>query len=178
VPYLAALLRALGTARADGAVRALVARDPARHADPDDPRETALLMTAMLAAGPEASDVTRALADWAAEHCVIDDAQAVAKLLQAMRAAGQAGAVRRLLDRDPVGQARLDDPWEAAALLAELRAAGEDDAARRLLDRDPARLGRVDFADSVAWLLTELREAGAARRSARCSPATRPATST
>src|SRR5271169_693364 len=136
VPYLAALLRALGTSRADGAVRALVARDPARHADPDDPRETALLMTAMLAAGPEASDVTRALADWAAEHCVIDDAQAVAKLLQAMRAAGQAGAVRRLLDRDPVGQARLDDPWEAAALLAELRAAGEDDAARRLLDRD------------------------------------------
>ena len=131
VPYLAALLRALGTARADAAVRALVARDPARHADPDDLRETALLVTAMHAAGPEASDVTRALADWAAGHCVIDGAQAVANLLQAMRAAGQAGSVRRLLDRDPVGQGRFDDPWEAAALLAELRAAGEDDAARR-----------------------------------------------
>jgi hypothetical protein len=161
VPYLAALLRALGTARADGAVRALVARDPARHADPDDPRETALLVTAMHAAGPEASGATRALADWAAEHCVIDGAQAVASLLQAMRAAGQAGAVRRLLDRDPASQGRFDDPWEAAALLAELRAAGEDAAARRLLDRDPARLGKVDSADSVAWLLTELREAGA-----------------
>ena len=161
VSYLAALLRALGTARAGGAVRALVARDPARHADPDDLRETALLVTAMHAAGPEASDATRALADWAAGHCVIDGAQNVASLLRAMRAAGQAGAARRLLDRDPVGQGRFNDPWEAAALLAELREAGEADAARRLLDRDPARLGKVDFADSVAWLLTELREAGA-----------------
>ena len=161
VPYLAALLRALGTARAGGAVRALLARDPARHADPDDPQETALLVTAMHAAGPEASDATRALADWAAGHCVIDGAQVVASLLRAMRAAGQAGAVRRLLDRDPVGQGGFEDPWEAAAMLAELRAAGEDDAVRRLLDRDPARLGKVDFADSVAWLLTELREAGA-----------------
>jgi hypothetical protein len=161
VPYLAALLRALGTARAGGAVRALVARDPARHADPDDLRETALLVTAMHAAGPEASDATRALADWAAGHCVIDGAQNVASLLRAMRVAGQADAARRLLDRDPVGQGRFNDPWEAAALLAELREAGEAGAARRLLDRDPARLGKVDFADSVAWLLTELREAGA-----------------
>jgi hypothetical protein len=161
VPYLAALLRALRTARADGAVRALVARDPARHAHPYDLQETALLVTAMHVAGPEASDVTRALADWAAEHCVIDGPQAVAGLLQAMRSAGQVGAVRRLLDRDPVGQGRFDDPWEAAALLAELRAAGEDAAARRLLARDPARLGKVDSADSVAWLLTELREAAA-----------------
>jgi hypothetical protein len=161
VPYLAALLRALGTARADGAVRALVARDPARHADREDPRETALLVTAMHAAGPEASDVTRALAGWAAGRCAVDGPQAVASLLHAMRAAGQADAVRRLLDRDPVGQGRFDDPWEAAALLAELRAAGEDDAVRRLLARDPARLGQVDSADSVAWLLTELRQAGA-----------------
>jgi len=161
VPYLAALLRALGVARADGAVRALVARDPAQHADPEDPAETGLLVTAMHAAGPEASDATRALADWAAEHCVIDGGQAVADLLRAMRVAGQHAAVRRLLDRDPVGQGQLDDPWEAAALLAELRAAGADDAVRRLLDRDPARLGKVDSADSVAWLLTELREAGA-----------------
>ena len=161
VPYVAALLQALGTARADGAVRALLARDPARHADPDDPRETGLLVTAMHAAGPEASDATRALAEWAAEHCDIEGAQAVANLLHAMRAAGQPAAVRRLLDRDLVGQGRFTDPWEAAALLAELRAAGADDAVRRLLDRDPARLGRVDFASSVAWLLTELREAGA-----------------
>jgi hypothetical protein len=161
VPYLAALLRALGTARADRAVRALVARDPARHADPDDPPETALLVTAMHAAGPEAGDATRALAGWAAGHCAIDGPQAVASLLRALRAAGQDGAVRRLLDRDPVGQGRFGDPWEAAALLAGLRAAGEDGAVRRLLDRDPARLGEVDSADSVAWLLTELREAGA-----------------
>ncbi len=160
MPYLAALLRALGTARADGAVRALLARDPAQYADPEDPGETGLLVTAMQSAGPEASDATRALAHWAAEHCAIDGGQATAGLLRAMRAAGQAGAVRRLLDRDPVGQGRFDDPWEAAALLAELRAAGADDAVRRLLDRDPARLGEVDSADSVAWLLTELREAG------------------
>ena len=161
VPYLAALLRALGAAGADGAVRALVARDPVQYADPEDPRETGLLVTAMHAAGPEASDATRALAGWAAEHCEISGGQAVADLLRAMRLAGQHAAVRRLLDRDPVGQGRLDDPWEAAALLAELRAAGADDAVRRLLDRDPARFGKVDSADSVAWLLTELRQAGA-----------------
>jgi len=161
VPYLAALLRALGTARAGGAVRALVARGPARHADPEDPRETALLVTAMHAAGPEAGDATRTLADWAAEHCVIDDGQAVASLLHALRAAGQADAVRRLLDRDLAGQGRLDDPWEVAALLAELRAAGADHAVRRLLDGDPARVCGIEYADSVAWLLTELRQAGA-----------------
>ena len=161
VPYLAALLRALGTARADGAVRALLARDPAQYADPEDPKETGLLVTALHAAGPEASDATRALADWAAEHCVIDGGQAVAILLRAIRASGQPAAVRRLLDRDPAGQGRLADPWEAAALLAELRASGADDAIRRLLDRDPARLGRVDSAHSVGWLLTELRQAGA-----------------
>lgn len=162
VPYLAALLRALGTARADGAVRALVARDPARHADPDDLPETALLVTAMHAAGPGAGDATRALAGWAAGHCAIDGPQTVASLLRALRAAGQAGAARRLLARDPVSHGRFDDPWEAAALLAELRAAGADDDARRLLARDPARLGKVNHVDSVAWLLTELREAGAA----------------
>ena len=161
VRYLAALLRALGAARARGAVRALVARDPAQYADPEDPRETGLLVTAMHAAGPEAGDATRALADWAAEHCEISGGQAVADLLRAMRVAGQDSAVRRLLDRDPVGHSRLDDPWEAAALLAELRAAGADNAVRRLLDRDPARFGKVDSADSVAWLLTELRQASA-----------------
>jgi uncharacterized protein YidB (DUF937 family) len=160
-PYLAALLRALGTARAHRAVRALLARDPAQYADPEDLRETALLVTAMHAAGPEASDATRALAGWAAEHCDIDGPQAVASLLRAIRAAGQTDAVRCLLDRDPIGQGNFADPWEAAALLAELRAAGDDEAVRRLLDRDPARLGNVDSADSVAWLLTELREAGA-----------------
>jgi hypothetical protein len=160
VPYLAALLRALGTARAGGAVRALLGRDPAQYADPEDPKETALLVTALHAAGPEASDATRALAGWAAGHCVIGGGQAVAILLRAMRAAGQVGAVRRLLDRDPAGQGRFTDPWEAAALLAELRTAGADDAVRRLLDRDPARLGKVDSADSVGWLLTELRQAG------------------
>jgi hypothetical protein len=161
VPYVAALLRALGTARADHAVRALLARDPAQFADPEDPRETGLLVTAMYAAGPEASDATRALAGWAAENCVIDRGQHIAGLLHAMREAGQRGAVQRLLDRDPVGQGRFDDPWEAAALLAELRAAGAEGAVRQLLDRNPGRLGQVDSADSVAWLLTELRMADA-----------------
>ena len=160
VPYVAGLLRALGTARADGAVRALLARDPAQHADPEDPPETGLLVTAMHAAGPEASDATRALADWAAEHCDLEGGQAVVGLLRAMRGAGQADAYRRLLDRDLLGQARLTDPWEAAALLAELRAAGADGAVRQLLDRDPGRLCEIGYADSVAWLLAELREAG------------------
>jgi len=77
-----------------------------------------------------------------------------------MREAGQDGAVRRLLARDPAGQGQFDDPWQAAALLAGLREAGEDGAVRRLLDRDPARIGKVDDAGSVAWLLAELREAG------------------
>jgi len=161
VSYLAALLRAMGTARAGGAVRALLARDPLRYADLQHPREAGLLVTAMHAAGPEASGATQALAGWAAEHCVIDGGQATAGLLRALRDAGQSGAAQRLLDRDPAGQGRFDDLWDAAALLSELRAAGADDAVRRLLDRGPARLGEVDGADSVGWLLTELREAGA-----------------
>jgi hypothetical protein len=51
VPYLAALLRALGTARAGGAVRALVARDPARHADLNDPQAIARLVAELAVAG-------------------------------------------------------------------------------------------------------------------------------
>jgi hypothetical protein len=40
-------------ARADDAVCALLARDPAQYADPDDPRETGLLLRAMRAAGQD-----------------------------------------------------------------------------------------------------------------------------
>ena len=160
VPYLAALLRALGTARAGGAVRALVARDPARHADPDDLRETALLVTAMHAAGPEASDATRALADWAAGHCVIDGAQNVASLLRAMRVAGQADAARRLLDRDPARLGKVDFADSVAWLLTELREAGAGEAIRTLLARDPASHVDLNDPQAIAWLVAELAMAG------------------
>ena len=122
VPYLAAPPRALGAARADGAVRALVARDPAQYADPQDPRETGLLVTAMHAAGPEASDVTRALAG---PRSTAKSAAGRPSRTCCARCGWPASTPPSgwLLDRDPVGQGRLDDPWEAAALLAELRAA-------------------------------------------------------
>jgi hypothetical protein len=149
----------LHTAGADDAVRALVARDPARLAIGEEPESVAVLLEALHAAG--AADAARALAHWAATDVILDRPQVLTRLLKAFRTVGADGALQVLLARDPVGRGNFDDLWEAAALLAELRAAEAGDAVRALLARDPARSGHIDYADSVAWLLAELRAARA-----------------
>jgi hypothetical protein len=87
----------------------------------------------------------------------------VARLVAALRAAGDHGAARALAARAArnAPQASLADPGGTAALLAELRAAGDHDAARALLDRDPARQARLDRPQDAARLLAALRAAGA-----------------
>jgi len=70
---------------------------------------------------PRPSDATRALAGWAAEHCAIDGPQAVANLLDAMRAAGQDDACRRLLASDLVGHGQLYQAARCPLCLVERR---------------------------------------------------------
>jgi len=159
LPSVASLLTALSAAGATDAIGALVTRDPARHAIPEEPEEIAVLLEALHAGG--AADAVRSLASWAANDVILERPQVLARLLKALRTVGAHGAYQVLLARDPVGHGRFDDPWEAAALLVELRMAGADGAVQALLARITAGLARVDHTDSVAWLLAELRAAGA-----------------
>ena len=159
LPSVASLLTALSAAGAADAIGALVTRDPARHAIPEEPEEIAVLLEALHAGG--AADAVRSLASWAANDVSLERPQVLARLLTALRTVGAHGAYQVLLARDPVGHGRFDDPWEAAALLPELRMAGADGAVQALLARITAGLARVDHTDSVAWLLAELRAAGA-----------------
>jgi hypothetical protein len=171
LPSVASLLTALSAAGAADAIGALVTRDPARHAIPEEPEEIAVLLEALHVGG--AADAVRSLASWAANDVSLERPQVLARLLKALRAVGAHGAYQVLLARDPVGHGRFDDPWEAAALLVELRmagadgiagaegAAGADGAVQALLARITAGLARVDHTDSIAWLLAELRAAGA-----------------
>ena len=159
LPSVASLLTALSAAGAADAIGALVTRDPARHAIPEEPEEIAVLLEALHAGG--AADAVRSLASWAANDVTLERPQVLARLLKALRTVGAHGAYQVLLARDPVGHGRFDDPWEAAALLVELRMAGADGAVQALLARITAGLARVDHTDSVAWLLAELRAAGA-----------------
>ena len=132
---IAELLEELHAAGADDAVRTLLDRDPAREADPGDPWDTTLLMGALRAAG--AGDAARTLAARAAGQARLDDAHAVAALLEEFRAAGAEDAVRALLDRAPAREVGLQPEGRAgvARLLTALRAAGAGDAAPALAAR-------------------------------------------
>jgi hypothetical protein len=159
LPSVASLLTALHAAGASDAIRVLVARDPARNADPEEPHQVAVLLEALHAVGAE--DAAQNLATWAAQHAALEGSQRLARLLKALRTIGADDALQTLMARDPVGHGTFEDSWEAAALLAELRAAGASDAVQTLLARDPARHAHIGYAESVAWLLQELRAAGA-----------------
>ena len=156
---VAGLLRELREAGADGAVTALLARDPASHARLDDARDVAWLLGALRGAG-DSDAVTALLAARAAGQVSLDDAGGIAQLLRELREAGDSDAVTALLARDPASHARLDDARGIVQLLRELREAGDSGAVTALLARDPASHVRLDFSGHVASLLRELREAG------------------
>jgi hypothetical protein len=85
----------------------------------------------------------------------------VAGLLRALRAAGAAGLVTMLLDRDPAAHASLDNPYAVALLLGALREAGAAGQITMQLDRDPAAHASLDNPEAVTSLLGALRNAGA-----------------
>jgi uncharacterized protein YidB (DUF937 family) len=153
---LGQLLDALRAAGAEDAVRALAARiaDPAVEYYLWD---TALL-TALRAAG--AQDTVRALAAGVAEQMPIDHPGSIADLLQELRDAGTAEAIRALLARDPAGQASLDDLWDVASLLDALGAVEAGDAVHALASR-AAHGVSLDDPGTLARLLEAMRAAGA-----------------
>jgi uncharacterized protein YidB (DUF937 family) len=154
---VAQLLGALRGVGADDSVRALLARDPARHASLDRTYSVAELLEALHAAG--AGEAVLALAARAAPQVSLEDAEYAARLLRALGAAHADDAIQVLLARDPAGQAQLMFPEDLGQLLDALRAAGAEDAARALVARiaDPA----VEYYLWDTALLTALRAAGA-----------------
>jgi hypothetical protein len=104
-------------------------------------------------------DTMRA-ADWVASRISLDDPGQVASLLEALREAGAAEAIRALLKRDPSEQASLDS---SSGVIALIRALGEADAvaaARALAMRAADQASLADAGD-FAWLLQQLGTAGA-----------------
>jgi hypothetical protein len=91
-------------------------------------RAPALLADRVRCISAMASDATAgrasSLAARAAAHTSLEDPDAVALLLAALRAAGATGQVAALLDRDPAALASVEDPAAAARLLRVLDEAG------------------------------------------------------
>ncbi len=154
---VARLLEVLREAGADEAVRALLARDPARHARLDHRWDLGRLLAALHAAG--ADDAVRGLGTRAAEHASLDDPQYVAWLLRALHAAGAVDAVSLLATRT-AAEADVDDMSDVAALLGALHAAGAGEPVRALAARASAAVG-LDNPGETARLLTALLAAGA-----------------
>jgi hypothetical protein len=105
-------------------------------------------------------DRSKQAALWAVNCVVADDASGVARLLEAMRAAGAGDAVA-VLAATAAENVRLEDPAGVARLLEALRAAGADSAVADLLARDPVGHASLGNPYGVARLLRTLREAGA-----------------
>jgi len=122
--------------------------------------DAAARLVTHLGALAEPAQTTRA-ARWAVSQASLDDPWDVARLLEALRAAGAADAVPDLLARDPAGQVSLSRPWNVAELVRVLRAAGAAESAHALAVRAAAH-AKPDNPRYVAWLLRALREAGAA----------------
>lgn len=89
-------------------------------------------------------DDTTRVAQWTVSHISLDDPEAVARLLQALDAAGASDAVRTLLDRDPAAHVSVNNPENVARLLRALDAAGASGGVTALADR-AANAGMFDL---------------------------------
>jgi len=122
--------------------------------------DAAVKLIAHLGASADPGDTGRA-ARWAVGRASLDDPWDVARLLEALRAAGALDEFNALLARDPVGQVSLGRRWDVAELVRALRAAGAADPARALAVR-AAEHASLDDPRYVSWLLRALREMEAA----------------
>ncbi len=99
-PYdLARLLEELRAVDADGAVQALLARDPANQVSVDRRWEAIELLRALHAAG--AAGAVDILAARIVADDSLEDLPSVASLLRALHAAGATDAIHALVARDP-----------------------------------------------------------------------------
>jgi hypothetical protein len=104
-------------------------------------------------------------AQWAATHASLDDPDAVADLLNALREAGAGQQAAALADRAAAG-VPLDDPYAVGYLLNALWEVGAGQQAAALADRDPAGSVSLDDPCAVADLLNALWEVGAGQQAA------------
>jgi hypothetical protein len=127
---LARLLEELRAADADGAMQALLARDPAGQVSVDRRWEAIELLRALHAAG--AAGAVDILAARIVADDSLKDLPSVASLLLALHAAGATDAIDALVARDPARHADPEEPKEVALLLEALHAAGAQGPARAL----------------------------------------------
>ncbi|MFI6691850.1 hypothetical protein ACIBLA_08805 [Streptomyces sp. NPDC050433] len=138
----------------------------ARRADVEipsltDPSTVHWLLRAMKSVGAE--DAAGALAARTANALALGSrhsADAVARMLEALREADTGGAVDILLDRAPAAEVDLDNLYHVALLLDVLRKAGADDQLTDLATR-AVNDAFLNGSHAVAELLTALRKADA-----------------
>jgi hypothetical protein len=135
-PYVVALLLfALQEVSAEEQIAALLARDPAAHADldgADGPDNFAWLVAVLREEGAERQAAALPAPDF------LNAPTNVAMLLEALRGMGEREGIAALLARDPAAHVVLDDPHGIARLLDHLRDAGAEENLRALVDRLPA----------------------------------------
>jgi transcriptional regulator with XRE-family HTH domain len=128
-----------------------------------DTREAANLVRRWHALHPHAADPRPA--QWAAAHASLDDPDATAKLLNALRETGAEQQAAALAARDPAAHASLNQPYAVAYLLGVLREVGAEEQAAVLAARAAAH-APLDDQGAVARLLQALRETGAEEQAA------------
>jgi uncharacterized protein YidB (DUF937 family) len=158
-PYdLARLLEELRAVDANGAVQALLARDPAGQVSVNHRWEAIELLRALHAAG------TAGAVDILAARIVADDSledlPSVASLLLALHAAGATDAIHALVARDPARHADPEEPKEVAVLLEALHAAGAQGPARALATWAASNV-ELQSLQSLARLVKALHAVGA-----------------
>jgi len=155
---LALLVNALQTVGAAQQLTALIDRDPAAHADLDNPSAVSSLLGALRAASA-AQQVAKLLDRDIATHVtfrstgILGATRGVANLLGALREAAAVEQVTALAER-AAAAVPLHNFLDVLVLLGELRKTGQE---AKLLNRDPTTLNDPK---SVAILLDVLLENG------------------
>ena len=155
---LARLLEDLQAAGAGDAIRALLARDPARAVTVDYRWDAIELVGALHTTG--AGDAVDALAARIVADFDLEDLPDVASLLVALHRAGAGDAIRALVAREPARHADPEEPAEIAVLLEALHTAGASDAVRALATW-AANDADIERPQALARLLKALRAVGA-----------------
>jgi hypothetical protein len=160
--WTAGLLTTLHDIGADKQIAALLALNPAAHADLTEPEPLDAiheLITALHQVGADAQVTT--LAERAVANADPDDLDSTSSLLFTMHAVGREQLVRDLLRSDPVARVDPTKTFVVAGLLYSLRAVGADTEVSALLARNPAT--HADLADpsAVEFLLEMFHEMGA-----------------
>jgi len=160
--WTAELLMALHDIGADKQIAALLARDPAAHAELTEQEPFHAipdLIAALHQVGADAQ--VTAFAERVIADTDPDDLLSISTLLTATHEAGRQAMVRDLLRSDPVARVDPADTFVMADLLDALVTVGADAEVAALLARDPVAHADLTSLDGVDYLLDVFQKMGA-----------------